>query len=133
MLVAFFAENMLGQTRVTDEPHLLPVEKTKIHRFADVAVSFGPGFADLENFDCGKLETSAIENRGDSFKQLAAFFEWRAAPRFKRAPRRFRCALRFGNSGLGDEPNDLIRRARIDGSCDSAIYQITRIAQQLGS
>src|SRR6266480_5266898 len=114
MLVAFFAENMLGQTWISAQPHLLRVEETKIHRFADVAVSFGPGFADLENFDCGKLETSAIENRGHSFKQLAAFFEWRAAPRFKRAPRRFHCALRFGNSGLGDQAEDLIRRARIE-------------------
>src|SRR5947207_14035188 len=114
MLVAFFAENMLGQTWISAQPHLLRVEETKIHRFADVAVSFGPGFADLENFDCGKLETSAIENRSDALKQLAALFERRAAPRFKRAPRCFYGVLRFWNPGLGDEPNDLIRRARIE-------------------
>src|SRR5436190_23802533 len=101
MLVAFFAENMLGQTWISAQPHLLRVEETKVHRFADVAVSFGPGFADLENFDCGKLETSSIENRGQALKQLAALFERRAAPRSKRAPRRSRCALRHGNSGLG--------------------------------
>src|SRR6266566_789551 len=56
---------------------------------------------------------ATIEDGGHALEQLAAFFEWRAAPRLKRASRRFRCALGFGNSGLSNQANDLIWRARI--------------------
>src|SRR5204863_4766216 len=113
MLVTFLAGNVLGQPRFSEESHLMRVEETKIHCFADVPVGFGPRFADLENFDRRKFEPATIEDGGHTLEQLAAFFEWRAAPRLKRASRRFRCALGFGNSGLSNQANDLIWRARI--------------------
>ena len=63
MLVTFLAGDMLGQTRISAQPHLVRVEQTKIHRFSDVPVGFGPGFADLEHFDRGKLKPATIEDR----------------------------------------------------------------------
>ena len=57
MLVAFFAEHVLGQARTAEQPHLLGVEEKEIDRFADVAVGFGPRLADFENFQRGKFET----------------------------------------------------------------------------
>ena len=64
MLVTFLAENMLGQTLDFRAAAFAGRRRAKIHRFADVAVGFGPGFADFENFDCGKFEPAPIENRG---------------------------------------------------------------------
>jgi len=59
---------MLSQTRISAQPHLVRIEETKIHRFSDVAVGFGPSFADLEHFDCGKFKPATIENRSHPFE-----------------------------------------------------------------
>src|SRR2546430_6300172 len=126
MLVTFLAGNVLGQPRLSEASHLMRVEETKIHCFADVPVGFGPRFADLENFDRRKFEPATIEDGGHALEQLAAFFEWRAAPRLKRASRRFRCALGFGNSGLSNQANDLIDRksTRLNSSHSQISYAV---------
>src|SRR5438874_12270832 len=102
MLVTFLAKNMLSQTWISTQPHLLRVKQTKIHRFADVAVGFGPSFADLEHFDRGKFKPSTIENRSHAFKQLAAFFEGCVPPDLEGMPCRLHCALGSWNSGFGN-------------------------------
>ena len=62
MLVAFFAEHMLRESWTAHEAHLLGVEKAEIHRLADVAIRFLPGFADFVDFHGGKLETAPLHD-----------------------------------------------------------------------
>ena len=68
MLIAFFAEHVLGESRTAHEAHLLGVEKAEIHRLANVAIRFRPGFADFVNFHGGKFETAPLHDGRDAFE-----------------------------------------------------------------
>ena len=68
MLVAFFAEDVLGQRRPTEDAHLLRVEEEEIDRLANVAVGFGPRFSDFVNFERGEFEAAPIHDRCDALE-----------------------------------------------------------------
>ena len=116
MLIAFFAENVLGQARATEQPHLLRVEETEIDRFADIAISFRPCFADLVNFQRGKLVAPALHDRRDALEQLRAFFDTARGPPDECSFAATMARFRFRNSASCDWHRRLGRDGRIDGS-----------------
>ena len=65
MLVAFFAEHVLGQFRPAHKAHLLGVEEAKIHRLANVAIGFLPGLAHFVDFHGRELETPPLHDGRD--------------------------------------------------------------------
>ncbi len=75
MLITFFAENVLSEPRPADQAHLLRIKEAEIHRFADVAIRFGPCFADLENLQRRKFVATAMHDVCSALKQSAARFE----------------------------------------------------------
>ena len=75
MIITFLAGNLLRQTRSSNPPHFLGVEKAKVDCLANVPVGFRPRFADLKNFQRGKLETAALHDGRCAFQQLRAFFK----------------------------------------------------------
>ena len=68
MLIAFFAEHVLGEFRPAHDAHLLGVEEAEIHRLANVAIGFRPGLADFVNFHGGKLETTPLHDGRDALE-----------------------------------------------------------------
>src|ERR1022692_367073 len=87
MLITFFTGHVLSETRPAAQSHLLRVKQTEIHRLANVAVSFGPLFADFENFKRGKFEATTVHDRGDALEQARAFLKRCAAPTDRKSTR----------------------------------------------
>ena len=114
MLIAVLTGNVLREPRTPEAPHLRCVKAAKIHRFADVAVSFSPRFADFKNLDCGEFVAPAFHNRRGAFKQARTLFKRRQAPFSKCRARNFNGAFRFRNSPFRNITNNLFRRAGIN-------------------
>ena len=89
------------------------VKQTEIHRLANVAVGFGPGLADFENFERGKFVAATIHDRGDALEQARALFKRSPTPFPECGHGGFERALRFRNSRFGLVANDLVGFTRV--------------------
>src|SRR5947209_11169125 len=100
---------MLSQPRPAFQPHLLRIKKTKVDRFADIAIGLGPGFTHFKHFQRGKLVTSAVQNTGDIFEQLSPFLDRSSAPTNECFAGCRDSALRFRNFRLDHSSYNLLR------------------------
>src|SRR5437762_12698208 len=97
-MITVFAWYTLCELRPPQTPHLLCVKPTEIHGLADVTISFIPGIAYFENFECREFIPPALQNVRRVLEQLRAFFNARPRPFFERGGRSFHGTLGLGNS-----------------------------------
>src|SRR5207248_1360380 len=75
MLVTFFPKNVLSEPRSADQARVVRIKTTEIHRLANVAVRFRPGFANFKDFQRRKFVTPAVHDISGALDQSAARFK----------------------------------------------------------
>src|SRR4029077_596684 len=68
VMVTFFAGHLLCKLWAPEAAHLVSVKATKINRLADIGISFLPRLACFENFNCGELISSTLQDVGGALQ-----------------------------------------------------------------